>query len=205
MSCQTFPSSNVTIKLTFHFCWTNVFIMQSCPIVKDRICHGNFQEPIKLSLWQSKKECNKCQQSWSHFAPNNLCVILLMTQNVSFLWQLARFLSKCSTASSEDYTVISMVHSSLDSANSTFLSTFQFKHFLSSSWQRWNKTKRAFSSPGLPQNGICLVFVFYVHQQQVLCINWDKRHQKICRCHLIHVCLSVGVYNNSELVMCWRR
>lgn len=149
MSCQTFPSSNVTIKLTFHFCWTNVFIMQSCPIVKDRICHGNFQEPIKLSLWQSKKECNKCQQSWSHFAPNNLCVILLMTQNVSFLWQLARFLSKCSTASSEDYTVISMVHSSLDSANSTFLSTFQFKHFLSSSWQRWNKTKQAFSSPGL--------------------------------------------------------
>lgn len=186
MSCQTFPSSNVTIKLTFHFCWTNVFIMQSCPIVKDRICHGNFQE------------------SWSHFAPNNLCVILLVTQNVSFLWQLARFLSKCSTASSEDYTVISMVHSSLDSANSTFLSTFQFKHFLSSSWQRWNKTKQAFSSPGLPQNGICLVFVFYVHQQQVLRINWDKRHQKICRCHLIHVYLSVGVYDNSELVMCWR-
>lgn len=85
-----------------------------------------------------------------------------------------------------------------------FLSTFQFKHFLSSSWQRWNKTKQAFSSPGLLQNGICLVFVFYVHQQQVLRINWDKRHQKICRCHLIHVYLSVGVYDNSELVMCWR-
>lgn len=156
MSCQTFPSSNVTIKLTFHFCWTNVFIMQSCPIVKDRICHGNFQEPIKLSLWQNKKECNKCQQSWSHFAPNNLCVILLMTQNVSFLWQLARFLSKCSTASSEDYTVISMVHSSLDSANSTFfihfpIQTFSFflvtamKQNQTSFFKSWPTTKRHLS------------------------------------------------------------
>lgn len=157
---------------------------------------------------QSNSVCDKARKnainasSLDRILHPTICVSYYWWHKTSFLWQLARFLSKCSTASSEE--VISMVHSSLDSANSTFLSTFQFKHFLSSSWQRWNKTKQAFSSPGLLQNGICLVFVFYVHQQQVLRINWDKRHQKICRCHLIHVYLSVGVYDNSELVMCWR-